>query len=1176
MNPLLRWLTSPEWTHVVGALLHSLWQGALIAIALAVLMRRFINPVTRYRCALGLLGVLVTAAIITWAVLNTPKSVAPISASIPAAELEYPATPTGDLNLDAPDSVVVIGKISAPATPTDWTAWLALVWMVGAMVMLLRAGIKVAGAENLRRSCQPLTDETMISLVAEACRAVELGRKIRVAVTDKLTSPAVVGVIVPTLILPLSLFSALTPEQIRFILLHELAHIRRGDYFANLFQLFAEALLFFNPAVWWISHQIRREREACCDALAIELSGAPADYAATLVRVAENILQPAPTAAIAFGEDGREPSPLAERVQRVLVPDYRPSLRLTWRAILTSLIVGGTLLVLSAIGTRNTVGAILTSSPPTNSAMPLGPEINPDVPLSVSGDDPNIQTTLIPTLTESVGYDLATAAMFVPTPITGTGQSIDSVLPLPIFRVRQITTSHNVGDGQTNELGGLHPDNVAKLKDKVPFLGDLPLIGKLFTSESSRMHSVPTVRVNDSFDIDDWTVTENEQLNKQWFWYRGGDTITWPTTATTNTTTAEPLAERTFSVDLGLFYAAVRKSAGFSEPVTQTNVGHAIRPFFANAGVNLDPVLGKGFFLSTSRGDMWVRATWPELDAIEALLRSMPGTRLIHRTYHLDSGTLAKITAVLSPEISSIVATNPAAGFRALLEFFNPNDPRPKQVRYLADRAELYARATEADFERFDSTLNGLLRIKPAPEATRRSDSSSSTNLSAATSKAGFPIERLYTREFTLPVNLAYEKILTNFTLPEWNRIWSHNRSIVMHEHLRDWFMNVGVNLDPQWDKALFYNDRKGILFVHATMVELDSIETTLRTLQAENILPLFTRTFQVEPGAIAQAIETMAPQFKPVTATNITDGLRALLQSSGADLSPPKSIYYNYRAGGLFVRATKEDLDAIESLLQIIGRQPAQVNLKAVFVDVSSDKNSQMEIAKLLGSAAKTGSAAEPFGTNFTGILTDLQFRVLLRALESHPHTEILSTPQVTTLSGRQAQIQVSDIKTIVNGITAVVTNGTTNFIYQSQAMPFGPVLDILPIVSHDGYTIQMTLIPTVTEFLGYEDAKDHKLSPPDERATLPLPRFRTRQMTTSAVVWDGQTIVLGNFSDRIMTTKPDGTSESKPSAEKQNKQLLIFVTPTIIDQAGNRANSDVGLPSKLVPSGPVPMQRP
>ena len=108
--------------------------------------------------------------------------------------------------------------------------------------------------------------------------------------------------------------------------MHELAHIRRGDYLANVFQLFAEALLFFNPAVWWISHQVRREREACCDALATELSGTATDYARTLVRVAENVLNPPPVAAPAFGDRRREPSSLNDRVQRLLAPGYRPAL----------------------------------------------------------------------------------------------------------------------------------------------------------------------------------------------------------------------------------------------------------------------------------------------------------------------------------------------------------------------------------------------------------------------------------------------------------------------------------------------------------------------------------------------------------------------------------------------------------------------------------------------------------------------------------------------------------------------------------------------------------------------------------------------------------------------------------------------------------------------------------
>ncbi len=360
MNTLLQCFGSTEWAQVVKALLHSLWEGALVALALAVLLRRSINPVSRYRSSLAALASILCVGIITWAVMNAAERRAspPVLNQAPVEFINSSASVPGNTIPGSAQTVAVAVPHSVPPS-IRWTAWLALTWLAGTALMLGRAGVKVAGAERLRRSCQRFNDVRITTMLAEARRAVGLARQIRVGVTDKLTSPAVVGLFVPMLILPLSLMTTLTPEQIRFVLLHELAHIRRGDYLANLFQFFAESLLFFNPAVWWISHQIRREREACCDALAIELSGAPTDYARTLVHVAENVLNPAPAAASAFG-DKREPSSLLERVQRLLVPGYRPSLRLTWRAMLTALLLGSILLVLSAVGTRITVAAILT------------------------------------------------------------------------------------------------------------------------------------------------------------------------------------------------------------------------------------------------------------------------------------------------------------------------------------------------------------------------------------------------------------------------------------------------------------------------------------------------------------------------------------------------------------------------------------------------------------------------------------------------------------------------------------------------------------------------------------------------------------------------------------------------------------------------------------------------
>ena len=94
--------------------------------------------------------------------------------------------------------------------------------------------------------------------------------------------PTVIGWLKPVVLLPASALAALTPQQLEAILAHELAHIRRHDYLVNLLQTLVETLLFYHPAVWWLSRRIRIERENCCDDLAVSLCGDPVAYAAAL------------------------------------------------------------------------------------------------------------------------------------------------------------------------------------------------------------------------------------------------------------------------------------------------------------------------------------------------------------------------------------------------------------------------------------------------------------------------------------------------------------------------------------------------------------------------------------------------------------------------------------------------------------------------------------------------------------------------------------------------------------------------------------------------------------------------------------------------------------------------------------------------------------------------------
>ncbi|MDX1952137.1 MAG: hypothetical protein SFY81_08115 [Verrucomicrobiota bacterium] len=152
---------------------------------------------------------------------------------------------------------------------------------------------------------------------------------------------------------------------------------------------------------------------------------------------------------------------------------------------------------------------------------------------------------------------------------------------------------------------------------------------------------------------------------------------------------------------------------------------------------------------------------------------------------------------------------------------------------------------------------------------------------------------------------------------------------------------------------------------------------------------------------------------------------------------------------------------------------------------------------------------------------------------------------------------------------------------------IPFGPVLDVIPYVSADGYTIQMSIVPTLTEFLGYDtdSARQFQTVVGNQPVqATPLPRFRVRQVTTTAVVWDGQTIYLGGLIAENVTKTKDkvpvlgdipllGRFFRSESSSSSKKNLVVFVTPTIIDPAGNRVHPENNLPYD---PNTVPTQKP
>jgi general secretion pathway protein D len=229
------------------------------------------------------------------------------------------------------------------------------------------------------------------------------------------------------------------------------------------------------------------------------------------------------------------------------------------------------------------------------------------------------------------------------------------------------------------------------------------------------------------------------------------------------------------------------------------------------------------------------------------------------------------------------------------------------------------------------------------------------------------------------------------------------------------------------------------------------------------------------------------------------------------------------------------------------------------------------------------------------------------------------MAAPKVTTLSGRQTQIQVVDVKAIVTGNNsqfggggaggggavgaggggAGVAQGAGLGVSQGftpTSVPLGPTLDVIAYVSADGYSVQMTIIPTIIEFLGYDEETARQFVPQVTLAVgnnvgapitsqLPLPIFRARQVVTSCNVWDGQTVVLGGLlAEDVAKTKDKvpvlgdlpliGRLFRSESSKTRRKNLIIFVTPTIIDPAGNPVHTPDNLPydpNATVPQMPL-----
>ena len=270
-------LAREPWVRRLGwALIHFIWQGALIAVLYAIARYRVCRPQARYLLACFALLAMTAAPIATF-VWDGPSGSVPAHATVSHAS-SAPASEWSTTPL-------------APAVPARYSLldeimpWLVTMWFVGAAGFWLRLAGGWMVTTRMRstsvRSASPKWQWTLHELSVR----IRISRPVRLLTSARVAVPTVVGWLRPVILMPVGALAGLPFEHIEALLAHELAHIRRHDYVVNILQSIAEATLFYHPAVWWISNQARNEREECCDDVAVSITGDAVAYAEALARL---------------------------------------------------------------------------------------------------------------------------------------------------------------------------------------------------------------------------------------------------------------------------------------------------------------------------------------------------------------------------------------------------------------------------------------------------------------------------------------------------------------------------------------------------------------------------------------------------------------------------------------------------------------------------------------------------------------------------------------------------------------------------------------------------------------------------------------------------------------------------------------------------------------------------
>ncbi|MGD0087279.1 MAG: M56 family metallopeptidase [Verrucomicrobiota bacterium] len=915
------------------------------------------------------------------------------------------------------------------------------------------------------------------------------GSRVRLKIVDGQLSPAVCGLFHPVILLPRTLVEKLSAGQLRAVLLHELFHLRRKDVWVNCAQALLQIVYWWHPLLWLANARIRRVREeAVDDAVMLALRDEAEDYAPTLLEVARLAFR-RPRLSLGLVGIMESRSALRQRIERLV------NFRAPRKAGLTVVSLCG-IFVFSAV------------------ALPMG-----QAPASAPDEFSAAATSAGKTLTLKVN-----PKVFLRNVKAQANWRLDAPtddwtkILLYIMRSETIDCSppHGVAfNAKTGEITTQNtPEQLEIFRQVIEQL-----------NRPDGLYEMPPIP------------RRNVVIDARCFWMSSDDR---------EKLVADLQSQRGKHEGTPHWIISPEQFDGVNRRIASLNLHPFLRPRIQTAhGIAAE------FFVGNKTNG--VEFDCVPFAADKGLDSGHNGIALVFRTDTVGNptGPQQELAGTNLHKASGEVNVEDRGGF--VVSAVNPDGSPtnvvmvigvqvvrqpPEMIQTGTGRKEILAKLNQIHLDRFgpfeDLTLEQVVQ-----------------NLSEVAKPQGIRFT-IASGSNSSPVTIDP---VTGMPAKQTELVTSDAKPVTIH--LFPGMENV--SLSDALDAVISGASRPVEYSIHEDGIVFSE--------GASDTALLFKRTFYVNPRVfLANLQKQTGPQ------TNIAFAVSQLLSKAGVELVPPKAIFYNDRLGMLFVRATQRDLDAVEKIIQNLADAPPQIHIKARFLEVPKGTLDGFGFTKIIGSTNPPDQ--------FVGILTGENAKTAMKALESRAGVEELAEPEVTTASGRQTEMRATEIITVVTNLVITESLGvlSNSITPQTTQVETGPILDTIASVLPDGYKIDLKTTASLTEFLGY-------YTPPTKPAehinnlgdhvpvTLPvvLPSFEIHKATANIKLWDNQTVVLGGMKARFydggkeVGTEPDYFRKTKAAwsqPDRENRDLLVFITVTLVDSAGNRIHSERDMP--------------